>query len=129
MMLLAIQSGSDFEAVRDALRGSGVSASGWGDPQVWITLLAAAVLAAAVGGAVSLLLRDRRMHGAAFRTLCRGLAIPRPQRRMLRRIAAVARVRHPASLLVSRGCFDHAVATARVPARPQVDELRRRIFD
>ena len=82
-----------------------------------------------IGGAISLMLRDRRMHGAMFRGLCKGLSLSRLQRRLVRQAAQEARVRYPATLLISRASFDHAMATAPVQRRSEVDAIRRSVFE
>ena len=100
---------------------------------------AAVMLAGAlivVGGALAtgvvwnLLGRKRGGGGLTYRRLCRGLGLDGPQRRMVAQVARAAGIDHPASLLISRGCFDRAVrrCIGRRPGRRLV-AIRRRVFE
>jgi hypothetical protein len=94
-------------------------------------LLVAMALALAVLAARSLIGRDRARGGPTCRRLCRALGVRVAQRRRLERVARRAGVPSAASLLMSRGCYDAAVA--RYAAGPaDADELaavRRQVFE
>ena len=94
-------------------------------------LIIAMALSLLAVGVLSLLRHDRVRQGPTMRRLCRALAIDAPQRRLLQNMATKTGVHCPATLLISRGCFD----TARRRYKPQPTEaqqlqsVRQRIFD
>ena len=96
-----------------------------------VGLVIAMALAFVTVGALSLVQRDHIRQGSTMRRLCRALALDVPQRRLLQNMATRTGVCCPASLLISRGCFD----TARRRYKPQAVEaqqlrsVRQRIFD
>ncbi|NNM27056.1 MAG: hypothetical protein HKO59_13910 [Phycisphaerales bacterium] len=91
-----------------------------------MAIVGTALLAAVI---VNLRGRDRRRHGPAFRQLARSVPLERRDQRLLRRLAHAGGFRAPATLLVSRGGFDHAAArmTGVVPAA-RLATLRRRLY-
>jgi hypothetical protein len=79
------------------------------NPPILSTLAILGGLAALM---VLLMLRhraNRHQPGRVFAILSRRLRIPRSDRRRLRRLAAAVPNIHPASLLISPGCFDFAM--------------------
>jgi hypothetical protein len=81
---------------------------------LWITVLIAATVLA-VG--LVLAQRDRAALNPELRRVCRALGISRSQRRALSVVARRAGLSSAASMLVSRGCFDHACDVARPGGR------------
>ena len=116
----------------DAAGVAGVSGVSGGDGSAF---LAAALIALGVslGAAamVRLLHRDRREQGPIYRSLCRALHLGRGQRRLVTRIARAAGASSPASLLISRGCFERAAH--RYPVRraeaQHLATIRSRVFE
>jgi hypothetical protein len=109
-----------------------------GAPQAWLTagrlaslLLIAVAIAGMTAAVLSLLHRDAERQGPVVRALARQFGLNPEERRVVLRVAARAHVHAPAALLVSRGCFDAAIARAGV-AGPDADcmrRVRRRLFD
>lgn len=87
---------------------------------------AAALAASAI---VSLVRRDRARLGPTTRRLCRALGVGVSERRLLDHLARGLGVPNGASLLVSRGCFDAAVARAGPGERRRLVAVRRRVFE
>ncbi|MHC5024310.1 MAG: hypothetical protein ACYTGG_10445, partial [Planctomycetota bacterium] len=77
----------------------------------WLLVLVAA--AASTVAACSLARRRARQAPinprGSFRRIARGLGLTREQRRIARQMARRACLTAPASLLVSQGCFEHAI--------------------
>lgn len=97
-------------------------------PQVLIAgLMIAMALSFATLAWLSLWRRDRARHGPTYRRLCRALGIPTSDRRLLCRVARTAGT-PPASLLLSRGCFDEAAARAGGGTSRRLAVLRRHVF-
>lgn len=103
----------------------------------WIapSLAALAVVGATVG-ALRLSLNDAARLGPAYRTLARGLGLTRRERRLLHVVAMRAGRPHASGMLISRGAFDHHVATWRQQsgdadeaARDRLAAIRARLFD
>ncbi len=98
----------------------------------------------AVGGAVLLVLgvslgawvvmrmrsQDRLRQGPAYRRLSRALGLGRRDRTLVWLVAREARLPCPASLLISRGCFDHAArrSVSRPGRSRRLAAIRRRVF-
>lgn len=95
----------------------------------WLLVLAAVVASTLAAWSLA----RRGTHGASsghlgsYRRIARGIGLTGGQRRVLRRLARHAGLDAPAALLVSRGCFEHAVEVASSPTT-EVDALRRTIF-
>lgn len=109
-----------------------------GAPALWLTqgrlaalLLLAIAVAAMAGAVLSLRHRDAERQGPAVRALARQLGLDPQERRVVVRVAARAHVHAPAALLVSRGCFDAAIARAGVAGADAecMRRVRRRLFD
>lgn len=96
-----------------------------------VGLIIAMALALLAVGILSLVRRDHVHQGPTMRRLCRALNLDAPQRRLLQHMAMKTGVCCPATLLISRGCFD----TARRRYKPQLAEaqqlrsVRKRLFD
>ena len=78
-------------------------------PTLWC-LLFALVAAATAAALVWWRWKDQRRDGAAVRALARVAGLSPAQRRLVQRIAEVGGFHSAGPLLVSRGCFDRAVA-------------------
>jgi hypothetical protein len=93
-------------------------------------LLIAMALALATVATCSLVRRYRAGQGPASRRFCRALGLTRAERRLLQRVARIARAPGAGSLLVSRGYFETAVGLfAAAPADAhKLDAIRRKIF-
>ena len=85
-------------------------------------------LALAASAIVSLVRRDRAQLGPTTRRLCREVGVGVSERRLLDHLARGLGVPSGASLLVSRGCFDAAVARAGAGQRRRLAAVRRRVF-
>lgn len=88
---------------------------------------------AAAGIALVVVSWFRRTHSGDGRLvdhLARQLRLSAADRRLLRRMANAAALPTASSLLLSRGCFDHAAnaLAARDGWTPRVDRLRSRAF-
>ncbi len=99
----------------------------------------------AVGGAVLLVLgvalgawvvmrmrsQDRLRQGPAYRRLSRALGLGRRDRTLVWLVAREARLPCPASLLISRGCFDHAArrSVSRPGRSRRLAAIRQRVFE
>ncbi len=94
-------------------------------------LVIAMALALLAVGVLSLVRRDHIRQGPTMRRLCRALSLDAPQRRLLQNMATRTGVHCPATLLISRGCFD--TAHRRYKPQPteaqQLQSVRKRIFD
>lgn len=126
---LVLAAGPDLDHLRGLLVDPAPAGT---SPVLVILILTVAVLAAALA-AWSLLgvLHTRRAESlATWRQLCRGLGLPAGRRRLVLAVARAAGHHHPAALLLSLGCFDHAVARYRAtPAqRRELDAVRREVF-
>lgn len=74
--------------------------------------------------------QDRLRHGPTRRQVSAALGLSRSQQRTLESIARRAGLPGAVSMLMSRGCFEWAVATAAPPqARFELAAIRRRVFD
>ena len=104
------------------------------------TWLAPALAASGVVAATLLALRwsidDASRFGPAYRSLARGLELSWRERRLLSAVALRAGVPHASGMLISRGAFDHHVATWRQQsgdadeaARERLAAIRARLFD
>lgn len=93
-----------------------------------LMLICPAVALAALA-IVSLVRRDRARLGPTTRRLCRTLGVGVSERRLLEHLARGLGVPSGASLLVSRGCFDAAVARAGPGVRQRLVAVRRRVFE
>ncbi len=82
--------------------GSGTSSAVWGGVLVVLGVLLGAWVVMRMRS------RDRLRQGPAYRRLGRALGLGRRDRRLVWHVAREARLRCPAALLVSSGCFDHA---------------------
>jgi len=94
-----------------------------------MTLLAAS-LATVLAGGVMWLIRSRYQgDGPTLRHLARSFGLSRSEKRTVCRMAAVAGVAHPATLMVSAGCFERARARLETngPARGSTSALLERI--
>jgi hypothetical protein len=116
------------------LRGSGGASgadSALTGPAIWAISLAGAGAVILAWIIVVMIRRDRARHGPGVRLLARGLGLSGAQQRLVRRVARVAGVREPGSLLISRGCFDRAVQryVGRHGGTAQLAAVRRTIFD
>lgn len=69
----------------------------------------------------SLLLRDDQQGGPSERRLLRAMEISPSDRRLLRRLAHRAGLPNASCLMISRGCLEHAVASADL----EPDAVRR----
>jgi hypothetical protein len=101
-------------------------------PARWIALIVAGLAAGLLAALVQRGVRhDRAAHGPALRRLTRALGLSLLDRHTLRRLARTGNVRFAACLLISRGCFDAAVARAndRRLSPGDLARLRRRIVD
>jgi hypothetical protein len=94
---------------------------------VAIAVVAAGVFAVS---AWSLRRRDRNRLGPTTRRLCRALRVRRGDRKLLDRLAGAVGAPSAAPMLISRGCFDAAVARTGLidDERRRVDNLRRHLF-
>ena len=73
-------------------------------------------LTALLGWSVERMIRrDRKRHGPVRRFVCRELRLTGRQQRRLESIARQAGLPGAVSMLMSRGCFDWAVASASIP--------------
>jgi len=104
------------------------------------TWLPAALAASGVIATTLLALRwsinDAKRYGPAYRLLARGLGLSRRERRLLSAVALRAGVPHASGMLISRGAFDHHMATWRQQsgdadeaARERLAAIRARLFD
>ena len=93
-----------------------------------VALAGAAFLAAFL---VARIRRDRGRHGPTIRHLAGDLGISPREQRLLGRVARGAGLRHPGSLLISRGCFDAAVGAyaVRDGRSKRLVAIRATIFD
>lgn len=118
------------QAFREAFRGGAMERGLSIDPVILASVLGTIGLALAIASILSAVRRDRRMCGPTWRALCQSLGVTARQRRLLARIARRARMRSPASLLISRGCFEFA--TRYGPHRPghraQLAAVRQTVF-
>lgn len=108
---------------------------GWSWEWMAPSLAALAVVGATVA-ALRWSLNDAARLGPAYRTVSRGLGLTWRERRLLHAIAVRAGRPHASGMLISRGTFDHHVATWRQQsgdgdeaARERLAALRARLFD
>ena len=117
--------GPEDVAFLEHLRGATVPVVSDASGVPWLMLLTSGAVAA-VAAAVVIIQRgrDRRRFGPETRAALRGLGLSSAEHRLLGRVAQLAGLRHPLSLVVSRGCFE--TACHRYVARfGDADRLRR----
>ena len=109
-----------------------------GGPAQWLLarlliagLLVTTAMSLATLAVRSLFRRDNARCGPAYRRLARALGLNFAQRRLLRAVAQHGDVPCPASLLLSRGCFNAAVSryAASLGQTGQLAALGRALFD
>ncbi|MHC4910180.1 MAG: hypothetical protein ACYTF9_10710 [Planctomycetota bacterium] len=125
MIPLAIEAQTDFIEVI----GRGLDSIP-GHRLLWLAIIVTAAGGLAAAAVRGLVRADVDRGGAGFRRLANGLGLSHANRRLLGKVALRAGLDCPASMLVSRGAFDHAVRTARPTARDarRLGGLRSRIF-
>jgi hypothetical protein len=134
MITWLLMAGSDkpnVRAFREAFRGLDWEAAMLRDPRVIGAALVIAGLAMAGLVIWRRIRQDRRRHGPILRRACRELRLSWLQRHLLIAMARAGRVGSPVALLISRGCFDHAMAAyrARRPdLRPRMLAVRQTVF-
>ena len=111
----------------------GGSAAGVLQPQRVLLggVMAVMSIALALTAIGSLVRRDRARLGPTTRRFCRALTVGASDRRLLNSLARLVGAASPASLLLSRGCFDTAVSRLRTTRTEagRIAALRRRVFD
>ncbi len=106
--MIPIEGGAIYEPQSGGLFG------GWFDGStVWMIALTAGGAALASWVTLKILARDRARCGPTVRSLARSLGLSQVQYRLLSRIAAESGLPNAGSLLISRGCFDHAVRAGK----------------
>lgn len=97
-----------------------------------ITIVGLGLLASVVAAMVTAWSTvDRRRHGPTIRRLSREMGLGRRDLLLLDRVARVAGRAHAGSLLISRGCFDHAARgfVHRHGQAARLRSIRSSLFD
>ncbi|MCP3905227.1 MAG: hypothetical protein GY715_16500 [Planctomycetes bacterium] len=94
-------------------------------------LSSAAVAAIGAWGILAVVRRDRRQGGPLVRRLARGLRLGVNDRRLVQRVARRAGLPGAGAMLLSAGCFDHAVRHVRRdgPASRRLRAIRAAVFE
>ena len=116
----------------DLLTGTQTALGTMPDPRLVFAGLAGAMALAVIALAVrSLIRQDRARYGPTCRRFCRAVGVNAAQRRLLLRLARRTGAPSIVSLLISRGCFEHAVErcpASKVEAR-RLAAIRTVVFE
>jgi hypothetical protein len=114
----------------NGLREAG-SSSLLGEPLLWSMLLLGCGVTVLAAVAVRSIQRDQARQGPLERHLARALGLAPAERRLLHEAAREGGFRNACSVMISRGCFDHAAQRhkARHGPCPRLRAIRHRLFD